>query len=246
MILLNKIIGIIGGAGVAATNKLLSDLEIKTTCRGARRDYDHPEIIVHYATKAPSRSLFLEGKGPSFYDDYLKSATILKNSGANTICMCCNTAHVAIDYLSEHSKTPFINMVMRTVEEVRDRNLETIGLMASDGCLMGKVYERYFSEILPDIEIVYPDDHHQRLVTLGICNIKNTMRFTDTENVLKPSNLFDKVYYHLTYEKKVQSVILGCTDISVDFKYDNKEVIDSLDILSNEILKETGIVSSIK
>ena len=53
-------IGIIGGAGVAATNKLLELIENKLTKEGAFRDCHHPEMIIWQATQAPSRSLFLE------------------------------------------------------------------------------------------------------------------------------------------------------------------------------------------
>ena len=38
-------IGIIGGAGVAATNKLNELIEIDLTSKGAFRDCHHPEII---------------------------------------------------------------------------------------------------------------------------------------------------------------------------------------------------------
>jgi hypothetical protein len=58
---------IIDGAGVAATNKILVMMENFFTQHGAFRDTHHPEVIVYYATQAPSRSLFLEGKGGLFY-----------------------------------------------------------------------------------------------------------------------------------------------------------------------------------
>lgn len=53
-------IGIIGGNGVAATNKLNELLEIEFTKNGAFRDCHHPQIITYQATKVPSRSMFLE------------------------------------------------------------------------------------------------------------------------------------------------------------------------------------------
>lgn len=94
------IVGIIGGAGVAATNKLLEIIEIRLTKNGAFRDAHHPEMIVYQATQAPSRSMFLEGRGESFIDDYIRVGKKLKNAGAKKIAMCCNTAHFAIDEIS--------------------------------------------------------------------------------------------------------------------------------------------------
>ena len=64
-------IGVIGGNGVAATNKLCQLIEEKLTKSGAFRDAHHPEMLVWQATKVPSRSMYLEGKGPSWIEDYI-------------------------------------------------------------------------------------------------------------------------------------------------------------------------------
>ena len=66
-------LGIIGGNGVAATNRLLELIEEKYTRNGAFRDAHHPEMIVWQATQAPSRSMYLEGKGESFISDYVRN-----------------------------------------------------------------------------------------------------------------------------------------------------------------------------
>lgn len=55
-------IGIIGGNGVAATNRLAELLEEKFVKDGAYRDAHHPEMIIWQATQAPSRSMYLEGR----------------------------------------------------------------------------------------------------------------------------------------------------------------------------------------
>lgn len=65
-------LGIIGGNGVAATNRLLQIIEEKLTKSGAYRDAHHPEMIIWQATQAPSRSMYLEGRGPSWIDDYVE------------------------------------------------------------------------------------------------------------------------------------------------------------------------------
>ena len=72
-------IGIIGGNGVAATNKLNCLIEEKLTRLGAYRDSHHPEIIIWQATQAPSRSMYLEGRGPSWIEDYI-AYTVKKGS----------------------------------------------------------------------------------------------------------------------------------------------------------------------
>ena len=73
-----NIVGIIGGAGVAATNKLQELIEVELTRQGAFRDCHHPEMIIYQATQVPSRSMYLEGKGESFIPGYVQIAKKIK------------------------------------------------------------------------------------------------------------------------------------------------------------------------
>jgi aspartate racemase len=228
----NKI-GIIGGAGVAATNKLNELIEIELTKNGAIRDCHHPEIIVYQATQAPSRSMYLEGKGESFIDDYVDVAKKLKQIGSDILCMCCNTAHYAIDEIEEKSGIHIINLIEEVAKEVARQKIFKVGLIASDGCLRGKVYEKYFSRILPDVTIIYPDEKMQKEVTKGICNIKNLARFLPLEHPDRPSYIFTNICNRL-FDKGAGLIVVGCTDIRVDFKYEN--TIDSLEVLAKTIL----------
>jgi len=233
----NNIIGIIGGNGVAATNKLNELIEIEITKNGAFRDYHHPEIIIWQATKAPSRSMYLEGKGESFVDDYISIAKKLKSCGANKICMCCNTAHCAIDEISEKANIEFINLIEGVAYKVKDLNIKKVGLAASDGCYKTKIYDKYFSNICPDVEIIYPDEDYQKLVTKGICNTKNKYRFENVLSEERPKNIFSNVKTHLI-DKGAEKVIMGCTDIRVD--YFDEDNIDSLEVLKELVIKEIG------
>jgi aspartate racemase len=233
----NQIIGVIGGNGVAATNKLLELIENKYTENGAFRDGHHPEMIIYQATKAPSRSMFLEGRGPSFVEDYFNIGVKLKEAGAHAICMCCNTAHYAIDELQERIGLPFINLIKEVVLLAKKTDNHRIGLISSDGCLKGKVYEKYFASLFPDAQIIYSDPQFQEEVTRGICNIKNKNRFLKENHPDRPRTIFSKVYNHLL-GKGAETVISGCTDICVDFSQDN--IIDSLDVLAKTIIKHNN------
>lgn len=234
---MSKVIGIIGGNGVAATNKLQELIEIELTKNGAFRDCHHPEMIIWQATQAPSRSMYLEGRGESFIDDYVKIAKHLKNCGVNKICMCCNTAHYAIDEISQKSGVEFINIIEGVAKKVKKLGIKKVGLCASDGCYITKIYNKYFDQICPDVEIIYPDEVHQKLVTKGICNTKNQYRFENEQSSERPKNIFTKLK---TYMKTLgaEKVIMGCTDIRVDY-YD-KENIDSLEVLKEMIIEEIG------
>ncbi|MBQ6515996.1 amino acid racemase [bacterium] len=229
------IIGVIGGAGVAATNKLQELIENELTQSGAYRDCHHPEMIIWQATKAPSRSLFLEGKGESFIPEYINIAKKLKSMGATKLCMCCNTAHFAIDEISKAADIEIINLVENCIKTAKQNKIKKVGLIASDGCLKGRVYEKSFERIYPEAEIIYPDENFQKLVTKGICNIKNIHRFDNKASEENPENIFKNVKKHLL-EKGAEKIITGCTDIRV--AYHESDNIDSLEVLKDVILSE--------
>lgn len=198
-------IGIIGGAGVAATNLLNTRVEEYFTRHGAFRDCRHPEIITVQATQVPSRSMYLEGRGESFVPGYVEIARALVGMGAGTLCMNCNTAHYAYDDIAA-SVEPLGARVINLVEEVVKRCMfaieskklpRKVGILASDGSVLAKVYDKYFRRHAPEIEIVYPDSDFQKIVTLAICNAKNAARFLPLGDTSRPKNLVKKAFLHI-------------------------------------------------
>lgn len=232
-------LGIIGGNGVAATNLLNTCIEQKITQRGAFRDAHHPEIITWQATQAPSRSMFLEGRGESFLPQYIEIGKQLKQAGCTKLCMCCNTAHALLDELQEEIGLPFINLIQIAVQKAVQTKGRKIGLLVSDGCLLGNVYGKYF-EKYPDLEILYPHAEFQKMVTRGICGVKDSSRFVPLSDPERPRNLWKSVCQHLS-QRGADLIILGCTDIAVDWETDvftDVPVINSLMILADAIYEE--------
>lgn len=232
-------IGVIGGNGVAATNKLCQLIEEKLTINGSFRDAHHPEMLVWQATLAPSRSMYLEGRGPSWIEDYVEIGKKLKDCGCTQLCMCCNTAHYAIDILENQIGIPFINLLELVAEKCKNLGVKKVGMMCSDGLRKVGLYEKCFAMVSQDIELIYPAEEYQKLVTLGICNAKNKIRFEEPTIVKEhPYNCFKTVCNHLVEEKKVDCIVAGCTDIHN--VYYPKDVlghyVDSLEVLADKIV----------
>lgn len=234
-------LGIIGGNGVAATNRLCQLIEEKRTRDGAYRDDHHPEMIVWQATHVPSRSMYLEGRGPSFIEDYVRIGISLKQLGCKQLCMCCNTAHYAVDELSERIGLPFINIMDEVAKEACYRDCKRALVMCTAGLRKYHLYEKSFSKFAPETEVIYPTDDIQEWVTKGICNAKNTYRFADPKRESEhPYNLFKSVCDYYRVQSEVDCIIGGCTDISNVFMPDYSDIsyIDSLDVLAEYINKE--------
>lgn len=233
-------IGVIGGNGVAASNKLCQLVEEGLTRNGAFRDAHHPEMIIWQATQAPSRSMYLEGRGPSWIEDYVEIGKKMKACGCTKLCMCCNTAHYAIDVLAEQIGLPFINLLDLVATECEKKGVKRVGMMCSDGLRKVGLYEKRFKEVAPGIELVYPNDFFQSLVTKGICNSKNSVRF-DEESLEHPARLFSNVCHHLEVSLGVDCIVAGCTDIRNVFHYGgNVSYVDSLEVLAAAIISESS------
>lgn len=234
----NKI-GIIGGNGVLATTRLCQLVEEKGTKNGAFRDGHHPEMIVWYATPAPSRSMYLEGRGPSFIPDYINVGLKLKECGCTSLCMCCNTAHFALDEISEGVGLPFISIIDEVVKRVVAGGYQRVGVICTEGCLLTDLYGKSFCKYGSTAKLIYPKDDMRKAMTQGICNVKNATRF-NLESEEHPTLLFGKVSDSLIAEG-ADCLIGGCTDISAAFSpdvYKGKPYFDSLEVLADIIYKE--------
>lgn len=232
-------IGVIGGNGVAATNRLCQLIEEKVTGNGAYRDAHHPEMIVWQATQVPSRSMYLEGRGESFIPEYVEIGKKLKECGCTELCMCCNTAHYALDELEREIGLPFINLLLGVANECNRIGAKCIGMMCSDGLRKISLYDWYFLSVNPEMHLVYPNDNLQRLVTLGICNAKNSKR-NNPDGEEYPEKLFAQVC-NWFLKQGVDCIVGGCTDISAVFcprEWEGAKYVDSLQVLAGKLLEK--------
>ncbi len=197
-------------------------------------------MIIWQATQVPSRSMFLEGRGESFIPGYVDVGRKLKSCGCTKLCMCCNTAHYAIDELESEIGLPFINLLQEVSVECNKYNAIRIGMMCSDGLRKIKLYDQYFKEINPNMHLVYPTEDMQRMVTLGICNAKNSKR-NESNGEEYPAMLFTQLCDWFI-EQRVDCIVGGCTDISAVFsknEWKSVRYIDSLNVLASLIIRET-------
>lgn len=232
-------IGVIGANGVAATNRLLDMIERKITAAGAFRDAHHPEMLIAQATQVPSRSMFLEGRGEDWRPDYINLARMFKSVGCDIACMCCNTAHYAIDDVVKGSGLPFINLLDEVAKRVNQLGLKKVELWVSDGARKYDIYGPAFKRCAPECEIVYPSEDRQKLVTKVICAVKTKARFVTESDPAHPRAMIKELL-----RSSGAPVVFGCTDIRIAYNpedaMDEGVVLDSLECLADVIIKEAG------
>ena len=227
--------GVIGGNGVAATNRLCDMIERKVTAKGAFRDAHHPEMIVWQATQVPSRSMFLEGRGEDWRPDYIRIAKAFKALGCDRACMCCNTAHYAVKEIEAAAEIPFINLLEEVAKEVKARGLGKVELWVSDGARKFDIYRGAFEAFAPETEIAYPSEERQREVTKIICAVKTAARLGGENSANHPKSMIRELL-----KGAVAPVVLGCTDLRgayrVDEEMDAGIAVDSLEVLADRII----------
>ena len=228
-------IGVIGGNGVAATNRLCDMVERKVTAAGAFRDAHHPEMIVWQATSVPSRSMFLEGRGPDWRPDYVRIAKSFKALGCDCGCMCCNTAHYAVDDVAAGSGLPFINLLEEVARAAKATGGARFELFCSDGARKFDIYGKAFAKVFPEVEIVYPSEERQVAVTRVICDVKNRSRFLEPLDPASP-----RAQLLALVAGAAAPVILGCTDLRVALApqegLPDGVAVDSLECLADVIV----------
>ena len=148
--------------------------------------------------------------------------------------MCCNTAHYAVDEIAEKSGLRFINLLEEVAGTIKNAGLGKVMMFCSDGARKFDIYGLTFKRVCPDVELVYPSESDQALVTKVICGVKTRERFA-----FEPVKLLRALV-----EKSDAPVVLGCTDLRVAFSQEDmlpeKVAVDSLECLANSIVKLHG------
>ncbi|MDY0148849.1 MAG: aspartate/glutamate racemase family protein [Kiritimatiellia bacterium] len=232
-----SVIGVIGGAGVAAGARLAAYVEERVTALGGYRDAHHVELLLWQATSAPSRSMFLEGRGPDFTSAYIRIGECLKACGADVLCMACNAAHSRADNIATAVGLPMIHLLKELFGTVRTRYPEATqaGVLSSTGSRDNHIFDAYAN----GLHLLYTNDRTQELLTAGICGVKSRNRWLPVTNPERPYTQFLKVSRDLI-DKGAQVLVLACADIGVDFPEDEVDgvpVLDSMQVLADSILK---------
>jgi aspartate racemase len=234
-------IGILGGAGVAASAALVQRIVDIVTDRGARFDQDHPEVILLQATQAPSRSLWLEGRGPSFVPAYVDAAIRLREAGAGIVVMCCNTAHAARAEIAAAAGVTIPDLIALAVQEAAQEAAapgdRRIGVLSSSGTRAAGLYRRAIEQLAPGSVLVEPDAAMQDAVTEAIVAVKRG-RHRQPHLHPAPSELFARAADSLC-RQGAQTIILGCTEIPLAFPSDwpGAPVVDTIDVLAQACLR---------
>lgn len=136
-----KTIGIIGGMGPLATADLFEKIILHTK---AATDQEHLRVLIDSNTNIPDRTAALLRGGADPTAELTASAQGLERMGAQVLMMPCNTAHNFYEAVQASVKVPVLHMIRETAHALQARGVRTAGLLATDGTIATKVYQRAF------------------------------------------------------------------------------------------------------
>jgi len=213
-------IGILGGMGTQAGLDYCNKLAM--LYRG-KIDQEYPLFILYNKSNIPGRP---ESIGPHTgkisvlpknskniikYNKVLKSllegCRSLEKSGCKFIVIPCNTAHYWYNDLQSKINIPIINMpeeVFLYTKKNSKKNSK-IGLLATEGTLKTKIYEKLFKK---DFTIIEPTQK------LQIQSVNKTIKYVKMGNIrLGEKSIKPAINYLL--KQKCKKIILGCTELPI-------------------------------
>jgi len=225
-----KIIGILGGMGPEATVDIFKKI-VKLT--KAEKDQDHFRIIIDNNPKIPDRTASIRNGDLKIVEYLCKTAKNLQRAGADFIIIPCNTAHYFVKDIEKVINIPIINMIKETVNAVKEAKIDIVGILATDGTIKTGLYQNEFSKI--GINCVIPDYQSQK----NIMNIISLVKKGFEKKLISKNLLYET---KKLIEKKIDGIILGCTEIPLVFPYNDIKlpVFDATTILAKSAIKYAG------
>lgn len=205
--LLNKenIVGIIGGAGPDATGLLYKKItELARTNYGARRLEEYPALII---TSLPIlQDVNSDEELTNVINTLCNDADRLKAAGAKKLCFACNTHHLSLNKVSEHSGLPFISMVELVQEKIKKEGYKSVAVIGTSYTLGQSLYSEPLSKI--GIKMV---DIGENLAKKSHSIIGEALSGIPDELTEQYVNFIKEI----TESSNFDALILGCTEYSV-------------------------------
>ncbi|MFA4647156.1 aspartate racemase [Pyrococcus kukulkanii] len=220
-----KVIGILGGMGPLATVELFRRIVEKTP---AKRDQDHPKIIIYNNPQIPDRTAFILGKGEDPRPQLIWTAKKLEECGADFIIMPCNTAHAFIEDIQKEIGIPIISMVEETARMLSEIGCRKAGLIATTGTIVSRVYHKALERY--GIEVILPENQEE--VMRGIYEgVKAGNLKLGREILLNVAKELER--------KSADCIIAGCTEVSVVLRQEDLKarLVDPMDVIAEVAVK---------
>ena len=220
-----KTLGILGGMGPLAGAHFYRRVVELTAAEG---DFQHIPTLLWSDPTIPDRTACLLGQGESPRPALERGIGKLEAMGAEVIAVPCNTA---FSYLSHPRDTLVIpDMPALAVRRAALGGALRVGILSTRGTLRAGIYERAAASV--GLLTVCPPNEEAASLERLIYRQKAGERIGREEYLAYAVRLFDR---------GADSVILGCTELSVAFTGAcHVGIVDALEVLARETVSLCG------
>ncbi len=196
-------------------------------------DQEHIHMVVEHCPAIPDRTAYiLDHCKPDPAPAILQACRILEGAGVDEIAIPCVTAHFFRDKISQITSIPVLDGVALCADYLRDKGIDSVGIMATDGTIASGIFDHVLSE--HGIGSVIPTPRSQKYVMDLIYNDVKGGRPIEQDK-------FGAVAVELR-ENGAEVIILGCTELSViaDKWLPDGRFLDVLSVLSRACVMDFG------
>lgn len=226
----SKKLGVIGGLGPMATAVFL---EMVVEMTDADVDQEHIEMLIHHCPQIPDRTSYILGN--SSENPEIKMIEVekeLERQGAEMIVIPCVTSTYFWKELSGAVDIPVLNIVEELHKYFKQRNVRSVGLMATSGTVESGLFQKAFAG--ENCRLILPSKERQQDVMHLIYNNIKANKPAEMER-------FAAVSEELR-EQGAEVIILGCTELSVLHK--NHEIgagyLDAMQLMAKCAVESCG------
>jgi aspartate racemase len=126
-------------------------------------------------------------------------------AGAEVILIATNTMHMVFDQVAANVDVPMLSLLDAVGEAIRERDMETVGLLGTSITMETPFYQRALAE--KGINVIVPDPDDRKLVNHVIYQELVAGDIRDESR-----QAFVRVIHRLA-RRGAEGVILGCTEI---------------------------------
>jgi aspartate racemase len=197
-------IGVLGGMGSYATLHLFRRL---IDAFPSEKEWERPRIVVDNNCVMPSRvrAVLYGERQHELVAALADSVRRLLSYGVDTLVLACNTSHYFLPEIRKHvsfSDDVLVDLIATARDRCRALRLADIYVIATEGTIAARVYERYCQEY--GIAVTYPNPCEQKTVREFIEGVKRSQW----------DGLADRFANYLTRVDGA-NIVLGCTELSV-------------------------------
>lgn len=199
-----RLLGIVGGIAPASTveyyNRYIDGIKRRLATG------DAPHVVINSINSRHMLELFRMGDHARVIAYLGAALDVLANAGADVALFASNTPHVVFPELAARSSLPLISIVAATIDEVRARRLQRVGLLGTRFVMDASMYEQALSGI-GACQVLPSRDEREFIHQRYMSELVSGVFLDETRNGIL------RIIDRMITEDGVQGVILGGTEL---------------------------------